>query len=178
VSCQEVLRTAIRCDDPVMFLEHKHLYRQTHNKAAYPGPDHMVPFGKASVVRDGDDLTVITYGATVVRSVQAARRLEAETGLQAEILDLRSLSPYDWEAIATSVRKTGRALVVHEDLVTWGYGAELAARIGDELFAWLDAPVRRHGSKDTFLAYAPTLEEVILPQPDSILATMKQLAAF
>ncbi|HNX49858.1 MAG TPA: dehydrogenase E1 component subunit alpha/beta [Thermoanaerobaculaceae bacterium] len=173
-----LLRTAIRCDDPVMFLEHKHLYRQTHNKAAYPGPDHMVPFGKASVVRDGDDLTVITYGATVVRSVQAARRLEAETGLQAEILDLRSLSPYDWEAIATSVRKTGRALVVHEDLVTWGYGAELAARIGDELFAWLDAPVRRHGSKDTFLAYAPTLEEVILPQPDSILATMKQLAAF
>jgi 2-oxoisovalerate dehydrogenase E1 component len=173
-----LLRTAIRCDDPVMVLEHKHLYRQTHNKAAYPGPDYMVPFGKAAQVRAGDDLTVITYGATVVRAVQAAKRLEAETGQQAEVVDLRSLSPYDWEAIAESVKRTGRALVVHEDCLTWGYGAEIAARIGDELFPWLDAPVRRAAAKDTFVAYAPALEETILPQPESILAAMKSLLAF
>ena len=173
-----LLRTAIRCDDPVIFLEHKHLYRQTHNKSPYPGSEYTVPFGKAAVVREGEDLTIVTYGATVVRSVQAAKRLEAELGLSAEVVDLRSLAPYDWEAIADSVRKTGRALVVHEDALSWGYGAEIAARIGDELFPWLDAPVRRHAAKDTFVAYAPVLEETILPQPESILAAMKRLASF
>jgi len=173
-----LLRTAVRCDDPVIFLEHKHLYRQTHNKAPYPGPDYMVPFGTAAKVLEGDDLTVITYGATVVRSLQAARRLGDEAGVRAEVLDLRSLAPYDWEAVAASVRRTGRALVVHEDALSFGYGAELAARIADELFPFLDAPVRRFAGKDTFVAYAPSLEETTLPQTESILAAMKEVATF
>jgi len=173
-----LLRTAIRSDDPVIFLEHKHLYRQTHNKSAYPGPGYMVPFGKAARARKGDDLTVITYGATVVRSVQAARRLEEEAGATVDVLDLRSLAPYDWEAVAESVRRTSRALVVHEDCRSFGYGAEIAARIGDELFADLDAPVRRVGARDTFVAYAPSLEEVILPQPDTILAAMRDILEY
>jgi len=173
-----LLRTAIRCDDPVIFLEHKHLYRQTHNKGAYPGPDYTVPFGNAARVHEGSDLTVVTYGATVVRAVQAARRLEEEADVTVDVLDLRSLAPYDWEAIASSVRRTSRALVVHEDILSFGFGAEIAARIADELFADLDAPVRRVGAKDTFVAYAPALEEVILPQPDSILAAMRDLMAY
>lgn len=173
-----LLRTAIRCDDPVIFLEHKHLYRQTHNKAPYPGPDYTVPFGKAATVREGSDLTVITYGATVVRSLQAARRLADSGGGEVEILDLRSLAPYDWDAIAASVMKTHRALVVYEDCLSFGYGAEIAARIADELFAHLDAPVRRVAGKDTFVAYAPTLEDVILPQVDRILAGIKELLLF
>ncbi len=173
-----LLRTAIRCDDPVIFLEHKHLYRQTHNKAPYPGPEYTVPFGKASVVRPGSDLTVVTYGATVVRSVQAAKRLADTGGGEVEVIDLRSLAPYDWETIAASVTRTGRALVVYEDSLSFGYGAEIAARIGDELFAHLDAPVRRVAGKDTFVAYAPVLEDVILPQVETIQAAMKSLLAF
>jgi 2-oxoisovalerate dehydrogenase E1 component len=171
-----LLRTAIRCDDPVIFLEHKHLYRQTHNKAPYPGPNFMIPFGQAAKVREGKDLTVITYGATVVRCLAAAKLL-AEEGFEAEILDLRSLAPYDWEAIAISVSKTNRALVVHEDCLSFGYGAEIAARIADELFFALDAPVRRLAGKDSFVPYAPQLEDVVLPQVEDILAAMKDLLA-
>jgi 2-oxoisovalerate dehydrogenase E1 component len=173
-----LLRTAIRCDDPVMFLEHKHLYRQTHNKAAYPGPDYMVPFGKANIVREGSDVSIITYGATVYRSVVAAKKVEDEQGISAEVIDLRSLNPYDWETITRSIQKTGKALVVYEDSESWGYGAEIAARIADELFEHLDGPVRRVAALDTFVAYAPELEDEILPQVDDIAAGIVSLAGY
>jgi len=173
-----LLRTAIRCDDPVMFLEHKHLYRQTHNKGVYPGPDYMIPFGKANVVREGSDVTIITYGATVYRSVVAVKNVEEERGIKAEVIDLRSLSPYDWETIAQSVRKTSKALVVYEDNESWGYGAEIAARIADELFEYLDAPVRRVAALDTWVAYAPELEDEILPQVDDVQSALIDLARY
>ncbi len=172
-----LLRTAIRCEDPVLFLEHKHLYRQTYNKGRYPGPDYMIPFGRAALVREGTDLTVVTYGALVQRSLTAARQAEAQ-GIRTEILDLRTLSPYDWEAIAASVRKTGKVIVAHEDSRSWGYGAEIAARISDELFEHLDAPVRRIGALDTFVGYHPNLENAILPQVADLLAAIKQLRAY
>jgi len=173
-----LLRTAIRCDDPVLFLEHKRLYRETFGRAAYPGPEYMIPFGKARIVKPGKDLSVITYGAVVPRALQAAQRIQREKGIDVELIDLRSLSPYDWEAIAESVRKTNKVLVAHEDMLSWGYGAEIAARIGDELFHDLDAPVRRVGAMDTFVAYQPLLEDVILPQPERLFAAMSDLAAF
>jgi 2-oxoisovalerate dehydrogenase E1 component len=172
-----LLRTAIRSDDPVLFLEHKHLYRQTYNKGPHPGPDYMVPFGKAKVVREGKDLSIITYGATVQRSIVAANKAE-EHGLSVEVIDLRSLSPYDWEGISRSVQKTSRALIVHEDMISWGYGAEIAARIADELFNHLDAPVRRVAALDTFVGYHPDLEDAILPQVDDVLSAIKDLARF
>jgi 2-oxoisovalerate dehydrogenase E1 component len=172
-----LLRTAIRCDDPVLFLEHKHLYRQTHNKGSYPGPDYTIPFGRAARVREGRDVTVVTFGALVQRSLVAARQLAAE-GLELEVLDLRTLNPYDWDAIAASVRKTSRALVVHEDSKSWGYGAEIAARIGEELFEYLDAPVRRVAALDTFVGYSPVLEDAILPQPSTIVTAARQLARY
>ena len=173
-----LLRTAIRCDDPVLFLEHKHLYRQTYNKAPNPGPNFMVPLGKAKVVRPGTDLTVVTYGALVQRAVWAAKRAEELYGVSAEIVDLRSLSPVDWETIGESVRKTNRVIVAYEDSLSWGYGAEIAARVADELFTWLDAPVRRVASTDTFVAYAPELEDVILPQVDDLERAMVEIAGF
>ena len=173
-----LLRTAIRSEDPVLFLEHKHLYRQTYNKAPNPGPNFMIPFGKAKVVREGTDLTVVTYGATVQRSLVAAKMIEEEQGRSVEVIDLRSLSPVDWETIYASVRKTSRVMVVYEDALSWGYGAEIAARIADETFAWLDAPVRRVASADTFVAYSPELEDVILPQSEGIKAAMDALLRF
>ncbi|MGD0547986.1 MAG: dehydrogenase E1 component subunit alpha/beta, partial [Terracidiphilus sp.] len=173
-----LLRTAIRCDDPVLFLEHKRLYRETHDRAPYPGPNFVIPFGKARLVRPGTDLTIITYGALVPRSLQAAERAKREHGIDVEILDLRTLNPYDWEAIAESVRKTSRVIVAHEDMLSWGYGAEIAARIGEELFDSLDAPVRRIGAMDTFVAYQPILEDAILPQPEMILKAIIELKAY
>ena len=173
-----LLRTAIRCDDPVLFLEPKHLYRQVHNRAPYPGPDYMVPFGSAKVVREGHDLTIVTYGSTVVRSLQAAESLEKDDQLSIEVLDLRSLSPYDWPAIARSAQKTSRVLVVYEDWRSWGYGAEIAARIADELFLSLDAPVRRLAARDLFCAYNAALEDYILPQPADIVGAVRDLVAF
>jgi 2-oxoisovalerate dehydrogenase E1 component len=173
-----LLRTAIRCDDPVIFLEHKRLYRETFGRAAYPGPDYCIPFGKAKIVRPGKDLTVLTYGAVVPRALQAAQKLHRETGIDVELIDLRSLSPYDWDTIAESVKKTNRVIVAHEDMLSWGYGAEIAARIGDELFHDLDAPVRRVAAMDTFVAYQPVLEDAILPQPEDLYRAMQELAAF
>jgi 2-oxoisovalerate dehydrogenase E1 component len=173
-----LLRTAIRCDDPVLFLEHKRLYRETFGRAVYPGPDYAIPFGKAKVVREGKDLTIVTYGALVPRALQAAQKAQRELGIDAEIIDLRTLSPYDWEAIAESVRKTSRVIVAHEDTMSWGYGAEIAARIADELFEDLDAPVKRVAAMDTFVAYQPVLEDAILPQPEDLLNAMAELKKY
>ena len=172
-----LLRTAIRAEDPVLFLEPKHLYRQTHNRSPYPGPDYMIPFGKAKLVREGSHLTVVTYGSLVIRSVQAAKTLEKE-GIQIEILDLRSLQPYDWDLITASVKKTNRVIIAHEDNISWGYGAEIAARIGEELFDFLDAPVRRIAAKDLFVPYHPALEAAVLPQPGDIVRVARELAAY
>jgi 2-oxoisovalerate dehydrogenase E1 component len=159
-----LLRTAIRCEDPVIFLEHKHLYRQTYNKGAYPGPNFMIPFGKARTLREGSDLTVVTYGATVQRALVAANQLADEGGPSVEVIDLRTLSPWDQETVYASVKKTGRVIVAYEDSLSWGYGAEIAARIADDCFAWLDAPVKRVASADVFVGYAPSLEDATLPQ--------------
>ena len=172
-----LLRSSIRCDDPVLFLEHKHIYRQPYAKGLYPGADYMVPFGKARMVREGSDLTVISWGATVNRAALAAQRLEAE-GISVEVIDLRTLVPFDKEAIAASVRKTSRALVLHEDVLTGGFGGEIAAWIGEHLFDSLDAPVRRIGAADTMVGYAPDLEDAILPQVDGITATLRELAKY
>jgi len=172
-----LLRTAIRCDDPVLFLEHKHLYRQPYNRSAYPGLDFTIPFGRARVVRQGTDASIITYGAVVHRAELAAAQLERE-GASVEIIDLRSLSPFDWEAIAATARKTNRVIVAHEDMLSWGYGAEIAARIADQLFDDLDAPVRRVAAMDSFVAYQPKLEQEILPQTHHLVAALRELLAY
>lgn len=172
-----LLRTAIRCDDPVIFLEHKHLYRQTYNKGRYPGPNFMIPFGKAKVVRPGSDMTVVTYGATVQRAITAANQA-AEDGLDVEVIDLRTLSPWDRETVYDSVKRTSRVIVAYEDSISWGYGAEIAAAIANDCFAWLDAPVKRVASTDTYVAYAPQLEDAILPQVDDFRTAYEELAAY
>jgi 2-oxoisovalerate dehydrogenase E1 component len=169
-----LLRTAIRCDDPVLFLEHKHLYRQAYNKSQYPPDNFMIPFGKAKTVREGNDLSIVTYGALVQRSLVAAKQAEQQ-GVSVELIDLRSLQPYDWNAIVETVKKTGKVIVAHEDSLSFGYGAEIAARISDELFEFLDAPVRRVAATDTFVAYAPQLEDIILPQVADVAKAIKEL---
>jgi 2-oxoisovalerate dehydrogenase E1 component len=175
-----LLRTAIRCDDPVIFLEHKHLYRQTYNKGRYPGQNFMIPFGKAKIVRPGTDVTVVTYGATVHRALAAANQLAEREGrpLSVEVIDLRTLSPWDQETVFASVRKTGRVIVGYEDSMSWGVGAEVAARIADECFAWLDAPVRRVASLDAFVGYAPRLEDATLPQIEDFVRACEDVSAF
>jgi 2-oxoisovalerate dehydrogenase E1 component len=174
-----LLRTAIRCEDPVLFLEHKKLYREMYNRAPYPGPDFMIPFGKAKVVKTGTSLTVITYGAIVQKALLAAQDVEKRSpGVSVEIIDLRTLSPYDWDAIRTSVEKTSRVIVAHEDTLSFGYGAEIVARIADELFTSLDAPIKRVAAMDTWVGYHPQLEAKILPQTDDLVRTMDQLLAW
>ncbi len=172
-----LLRTAIRCDDPVLYLEHKHLYRQTYNKGAYPGAEFMIPFGKGSLRRDGTDMVVLTWGALVQRSLLAAQQAEKD-GISVAVFDLRTIMPYDWDGISTLVRKTNKVIIAHEDTLTCGFGAEIAARIGDELFEQLDAPVKRVAAMDCPVAYCPELEEAILPQSADVLAAIKGLAAY
>jgi 2-oxoisovalerate dehydrogenase E1 component len=173
-----LLRTAIRCEDPVIFLEHKHLYRQTYNKAAYPGPNFMIPFGKARTVREGTDVTIVTYGATVQRAFAAANQMQEEHGISAEVIDLRTLSPWDQEHVYASAKKTSRVIVAYEDSLSWGYGAEIVARIADDCFAWLDAPVKRVASADTFVGYAPQLEDAILPQVETFKQAIAEITSW
>jgi 2-oxoisovalerate dehydrogenase E1 component len=174
-----LLRTAIRSDDPVLFLEHKKLYREPYNRAPDPGPDFTIPFGKAKTVKPGESLTIITYGALVQKSMQAALQIEQRArNASVEVIDLRSLSPYDWEAICASVKKTSRVLIAYEDTLSWGYGAEIAARIADELFTNLDAPVRRVAALDTWVGYSPQLESEILPQVDDLVREGEQLLSY
>jgi 2-oxoisovalerate dehydrogenase E1 component len=173
-----LLRTAIRCDDPVLFLEHKRLYRETYGRAPYPGPEYMVPFGRAKIVQAGTDLTVVTYGAVVPRALQAAQKLEREHRVSVELIDLRCLNPFDWDTVAASIKKTNRVLIAYEDSLSWGYGSEIAARVADQLFHHLDAPVKRVAATDTFVAYQPILEDAILPQASDLFRAMKELAEF
>jgi 2-oxoisovalerate dehydrogenase E1 component len=172
-----LLRTAIRCDDPVLFLEHKHLYRQTYNKGEYPGANYMVPFGKSSVRRTGEDVVVVTWGALVQRSLLAAQQAEKD-GISVMVVDLRTIMPYDWDTIAAAVAKTNRIVIAHEDQLTAGFGAELAARVVGDLFHHLDAPVRRVAALDAPVPYYPDLEEVVLPQSADVLKAIKEVAAY
>jgi len=173
-----LLRTAIRCEDPVLFLEHKHLYRQIYNKGRNPGPEYMIPFGKAKVRREGSDITLVTCGALVKRSLDAAKIASEQHGVEVEVIDLRTVQPFDMERIADSVKKTNKVMVVHEDSLSWGIGSEIVARIADELFEYLDGPVKRVASLDTWVAYAPTLENVILPQTPIIVDAVLDLASY
>ena len=172
-----LLRTSIRCDDPVLFLEHKHLYRQTYNKAEYPGPNFMLPFGKGALRREGSDVVVVTWGALVQRTLLAAQQAEKE-GLSVAVFDLRTIVPYDWAGISALVKKTNRVIVAHEDQLTCGFGAEIAARAADELFHYLDAPIRRVAALDCPVAYAPDLEEEILPQSADVLNAIRDVCRY
>jgi len=174
-----LLRTAIRSDDPVLFLEHKRLYREPYNRSPHPGPDYTIPFGKAKIAKTGARLTIITYGALVQKSLQAALDVERRNpDRTVEVIDLRSLAPYDWESIRASVEKTSRVLIVHEDCLSFGYGAEIAARISNELFEYLDAPIGRVGALDTWVGYHPVLENEILPQVENIVAEADRILSY
>jgi 2-oxoisovalerate dehydrogenase E1 component len=172
-----LLRTAIRCDDPVLFLEHKHLYRQPYNKAQYPGNDFMIPFGRGALRTDGRDVLLVTWGALVHRSLVAVRQAEQE-GISVALLDLRTIAPYDWEAIAQQVKRTNRIVIAHEDQLTCGFGAEIAARVGSELFEYLEAPIRRVGALDAPVAYSPDLEDAILPQTSDVLSAIRETVRY
>jgi len=174
-----LLRTAIRCDDPVLFLEHKRLYREPYNRTQHPGPDYLIPFGKAKVVKPGANLTIVTYGALVQKSLQAAVQIEQrDSRVTVEVIDLRTLNPYDWAAIRASVEKTSRVMIAHEDTLSWGFGAEISARIASELFGSLDAPVGRIGAMDTWVGYAPSLENEILPQVENIVDEAQRILGY
>jgi 2-oxoisovalerate dehydrogenase E1 component len=172
-----LLRTSIRCDDPVLFLEHKHLYRQTYNKGEYPGPDYQIPFARAAVKRDGSDVVVFTWGALVQRSLLAAQQAEKE-GISAAVIDLRTLVPCDWATIGEWVTRTNRVVIAHEDQLTCGFGAEISARIAQDHFGLLDAPVRRVASLDAPVAYCPDLEEAILPGSADVLEAIRETARY
>jgi 2-oxoisovalerate dehydrogenase E1 component len=178
-----LLRTAIRCDDPVLFLEHKKLYREPYNRSPHPGENFLIPFGKARVVKPGEHLTILCYGALVQKSLQAAMTVEQKARARGqektiEVIDLRSLAPYDWEAIRRSVEKTSRVMIAHEDTLSWGYGAEIAARVANDLFSSLDAPVGRVAALDTWVGYSPDLEDAILPQVETVAAEAERLLAY
>jgi 2-oxoisovalerate dehydrogenase E1 component len=177
VDAAGLLRTSIRCDDPVLFFEHKHLYRQTYNKGEYPGPDFMVPFGKADVRQTGSDVVVVTWGALVQRTLLAAHQAEKD-GISVAVLDLRTIVPYDWAEIAEHVKRVNRVIVAHEDQLMCGFGAEIAARIASELFEYLDAPVGRIGALNAPVAYSPNLEEAILPQAADLLKAIREIVAY
>ena len=173
-----LLKTAIRGNDPVLFLEHKGIYRQPFAKSPEPDADYLVPFGKAKIVREGSGITIVTYGALVKRSLDAAERLEKETGVSAEVIDIRSMVPLDMETILGSVRKTAKALIVHEDTLFQGFGAEIAAQISENGFDFLDAPIRRVAAADTPIQYAPKLEDFVLPNDEDIYTALKSLSEY
>jgi 2-oxoisovalerate dehydrogenase E1 component len=172
-----LLRTALDAGDPVLFLEHKHLLRQPYTRTPMPGPDYRIPFGRGRVVTEGDELAIVTWGATVERSRQAAATL-AERGASVRVVDLRSIRPWDTDLVAESVARTGRVLIVHEDTLTGGFGGEVAAWVAEHCFSDLDAPVRRVAALDTHVAYAPVLERAILPQTDDIVAAAAELLSY
>jgi len=173
-----LLKTACRSGDPVLFLEHKGLYRQGFASSPEPGPEYTIPFGVAAVKQAGEDITVVTWGMLVQRSLDAARKVEASHGVGVEVIDLRTLNPLDKESIFSSVRKTGKVLIVHEDTLTGGFGGEIAALIAAECFAGLDAPVRRVAAKDTPVPYGPALENAMLPQETDIIRALEGLIRY
>jgi 2-oxoisovalerate dehydrogenase E1 component len=172
-----LLKAAIRGDDPVIFMEHKGLYRQGYAASPEPDADYVLPFGIAAVKRQGSDITIVTYGAMVQKSLEAAKKME-ENGVSVEVIDLRTLNPLDTETIFTSVKKTGKILIVHEDTLTAGFGAEIAARVAKECFEQLDGPVMRVAALDTPVPYSPPLEDAMLPNERKIIAALEELSAY